>query len=82
MDDKSELGENEKYVSKFNGKKIKTIGQKWSDYQATTFGTNSQPYYVIINSSGKRLTVPQAFDLDVSKYVSFLDKGTTVFNNM
>lgn len=80
VDDKSELGENEKYVSKFNGKKIKTIGQKWSDYQAATFGINSQPYYVIVNSSGKQLTDPQAFDLDVSKYISFLDKGTIAFN--
>jgi len=82
VDDKSKLGENEKYISKFNGKKIKTIGQKWSDYQAATFSTNSQPYYVIINSAGKQLTTPQAFDLNVSKYVAFLDKGTIAFNNM
>ncbi|TBO43600.1 protein-disulfide reductase DsbD family protein [Pedobacter kyonggii] len=82
VDDKSELAENEKYLSKFNGKKIKTIGQKWGDYQAATFGTNSQPYYVIINGSGKQLTAPQAFDLDISKYVTFLDKGVAAFKNM
>lgn len=82
VDDKSDLDEGEKYISKFNGKKIKTIGQKWSDYQAATFGTNSQPYYVIVNSSGKQLAAPKAFDLDVAKYVSFLDKGKSAFNNM
>jgi len=44
VDDKTELSEAEKYVSGFSGKKVNTIGQKWSDFQASRFGTNSQPY--------------------------------------
>ncbi|MFA6945326.1 MAG: cytochrome c biogenesis protein CcdA [Pedobacter sp.] len=43
VDDKTELSEAEKYVSSFSGKKVNTIGQKWSDFQASRFGTNSQP---------------------------------------
>lgn len=81
VDDKTDLPENEQYISKFSGKKIKTIGNKWSDFQASTFGTNSQPYYVIVNNSGNVLVPPQAFNLDVKNYVNFLDSGLSAYQN-
>ena len=81
VDDKTELHEDEKYTSKFNGKKIKTIGQKWSDFQASTFGVNSQPYYVIVDIEGKKLVPSEAFNLDVKNYIDFLDKGKAAFLN-
>ncbi len=81
VDDKTELPKNEQYISKFSAKEIKTLGQKWSDLQASGFGTNSQPYYILVNPEGQLLVPPQAFDLDINKYIQFLDKGTEVFNN-
>ena len=81
VDDKTDLPENEKYISKFSGKKIKTIGNKWSDFQASTFQTNSQPYYVIVNSEGNLLVEPQAFNLDIKNYVNFLDSGLAAYQN-
>ncbi len=78
VDDKTELTESEQYISKFSGKKIRTIGQKWSDFQASTFGTNSQPYYVIVDASGKQLVPAQAFNLDINNYIRFLDSGKLV----
>ncbi|MFM6953455.1 MAG: cytochrome c biogenesis protein CcdA [Sphingobacteriaceae bacterium] len=80
VDDKTELAENEKYTSAFSGKSIKTLGQKWSDFQASTFGTNSQPYYVLVDTDGKQLVAPQAFNLDISNYIRFLDSGKAAFN--
>ncbi len=79
VDDKTELAESEKYASSFSGKNIKTIGQKWSDFQASTFGTNSQPYYVIAGHDGKPLVTPQAFNLDINNYIKFLSSGTLAF---
>ncbi len=79
VDDKSELAEAEKYTSAFSGKKISSIGQKWSDFQASKFGTNSQPYYVIADHEGKALVPPQAFDLDINSYIKFLDSGKIAF---
>ncbi|MBC7912709.1 MAG: thioredoxin family protein [Pyrinomonadaceae bacterium] len=79
VDDKTELPENEKYVSQ-SGKKIKTLGNKWSDLQEKNFLTNSQPYYVIVNPDGKTLVPPQAFNLNVQNYIDFLDSGKAVFN--
>jgi thiol:disulfide interchange protein len=79
VDDKTELEESEKYVSEFSGKKISRIGQKWSDMQASVYGTNSQPYYVIVDADGKTLVPPTAFDLDIRKYADFLKSGTEAF---
>lgn len=81
VDDKTELEADEKYESAFSGRKVKTVGQKWSDFQAVRFGTNSQPYYVIVDAEGKTLTDPTAFDLDIQHYLSFLDKGKAAFLN-
>ena len=78
VDDRTELPEAEQYVSKFSGKKIRTIGQKWSDFQASTFKTNSQPYYVIVDAEGKQLVPAQAFNLDINNYIRFLDSGKLV----
>ncbi|HEX7366380.1 MAG TPA: cytochrome c biogenesis protein CcdA [Pelobium sp.] len=79
VDDKTELPDSEQYVSAFTGKKIKTIGNKWSDLQASKFKTNSQPYYVLLNSDEKILTAPEAFNLDVNNYIQFLDMGIAAF---
>ncbi len=79
VDDKTELAENEKYTAK-SGKKIKYIGQKWSDFQAVRFNTNSQPFYVIVDTVGRELIAPQAFNLDVNNYIEFLESGKTAFS--
>jgi thiol:disulfide interchange protein DsbD len=81
VDDKTELPEQEKYISKFSGKKIKTIGQKWSDFEASTFGANSQPLYVIVDPEGNKLVPQQAFNLDIKNYINFLDSGKAAFRN-
>nr|WP_294896364.1 thioredoxin family protein [uncultured Pedobacter sp.] len=82
VDDKTELPTNEQYVSSLSGKTIKTLGNKWSDLQASTFKTNSQPYYVLLNSDQKVLVKPQAFNLDVKNYINFLDSGLAAYQNM
>ena len=79
VDDKTELEESEKYVSSFSGKRITRIGQKWSDMQASVYGTNSQPYYVIVGDNGKTLVPPTAFDLSIQKYGRFLQSGTEAY---
>jgi len=79
VDDKTELSQEEKYNSAFSGKKISSLGQKWSDFQASKFGTNSQPYYVIADHDGTVLVPPQSFNLDVNNYMKFLESGKIAF---
>jgi len=79
VDEKTELPAAEQTVSKFSGKKIKTIGNKWSDYEATKFNVNSQPYYVIVNAKGEVLVPPQGANYSVKNYIEFLDSGKAAY---
>jgi thiol:disulfide interchange protein DsbD len=75
VDDKKELLENEQYISETTGKKIKTIGNKWSDFQIEKFHANAQPYYVILDAEENRLAEPIGYTPDVEEYKMWLESG-------
>ncbi len=79
VDDKTDLSEAEQYVSDVTGKKIKTIGNKWSDFQTTRYKTNSQPYYVLLDHEGEALFTPKGYDTSIEGYVDFLQSGISEF---
>lgn len=81
VDEKTKLPKEEQYVSETTGKKVKTIGNKWADFQAKRYGTNSQPYYVIINHDEKQLNESAAYDPDIAKYLDWLDRGIKSFEH-
>jgi len=75
VDDKKELPENEQYISETTGKKIKTIGNKWSDFQMKNYHANAQPYYIVLDGEGNRLSEPVGYTPDVEEYKNWLDGG-------
>ncbi|MCK9639998.1 MAG: thioredoxin family protein [Prolixibacteraceae bacterium] len=80
VDDKViEMPKEEWYTNK-NGREVKLLGKKNADIQTSQFGTNSQPYYVILDSDGKLLVSPKAYDLNVENFKKFLDAGSQAFN--
>jgi thiol:disulfide interchange protein DsbD len=79
VDDKKELPENEQYVSETTGKKIKTIGNKWSDLQIKTYKANAQPFYVIVDHKSENLTEPSAYNPDIENYYNWLNSGIKNF---
>jgi thiol:disulfide interchange protein DsbD len=81
VDDKTALPEAEKYISKTTGNKVKTIGNKWSDMQTVRFGTNSQPYYVLLDANENMLNKPTGYDPDIEKFIGFLEEGKKAFAN-
>src|SRR5690606_42149488 len=50
VDEKKELPENEQYSSETTGKKIKTVGNKWSDFQIEKYQANAQHYYIVLDN--------------------------------
>ena len=52
--------------------KIRTVGDKWSLLQRYKFGANAQPFYVIVDSTGKLLAGPYTFDPDPENFLKFL----------
>ena len=80
VDDKEELPVTEQHVSAHTGKKIKTVGNKWSDFEIERYGRNSQPFYVLLDHSERVLTTPRAYDTNIKAYIEFLDQGKKAFS--
>lgn len=77
VDDRTELSPNEQTTAKLGEQEvtIRTIGNKWSFFQASTYGVNSQPYYVLLDNNGKQMTEPTGFNVNVADYLNFLNDG-------
>ena len=79
VDVRTPLPESEQYVSPTTGKKIKTVGNKWSDFQIARYHRNSQPHYVIVDANEKELVPFKAYDPDVQGYVNWLKSGVAAY---
>ncbi len=80
VDDRTRLPEDEWVTSEFDGRVKNTIGSKNLDYQITTFNTNTQPFYVLLDANGNLLNHPRGYNLDIDAYIEFLDTGLDNFN--
>lgn len=86
VDDKNPLSTADQFVSDYSGKKITSIGGKWSDFEASRFGSNSQPFYVLLDSDGNLLKdkggkeiQPSPADYNVESYLKFLESGIAAY---
>ena len=84
VDDKKDLPEAEQIeVNRINGGKrlLKNYGHKWANFQTQFFKTNSQPYYILLNSEGRQvLNEPVGYTPNENDYAKFLEKGLQVFS--
>jgi len=80
VDDKTDIAEEDWVTSTVDGKVKKTIGKKFADLQISKYGTNAQPYYVLLDHQGELLVTPRAYDLDVQAFIKFLDDAIAEFN--
>lgn len=80
VDDKRQL-EHPFTVSE-NGRTIDitTIGEKWSYLQRHKFGTNTQPYYVILNQEGLPMNSAAGYDENSVKFMEWLGSGIARYN--
>ncbi len=75
VDDKTPLAQ--PYYETENGRQllIETVGERWSYLQRHKFGTNQQPFYVILDNSGQPLASAMAYDENVDRFVAWLRGG-------
>ncbi len=60
------------------GKLIRTVGNKWAQFEIEHFNRNSQPWYVLISPDEKILNQPRGFDDgDKDNFLKFLECGLT-----
>ena len=85
VDDKKELPNEEQIlVNRLKGgtRKLRSYGHKWANFQTQFFQTNSQPYYVLLNSDGtKILNQAVGYTPDENEYAQFLECGLEVFKS-
>ena len=75
VDDKANLAQ--PITIEHNGKKrtLNTVGDKWSYLQEVKFNSNSQPYYVVLNSKGELMSGPFVYKEDIQGFIDFLNRG-------
>lgn len=80
VDDKTALKESEN--SKIRpDKKLKYIGQKWSELQTLKYKANAQPFYVLINHKEQNLIAPIGYTPDSDIFYQWLTDGITNFKH-
>jgi len=80
VDDKRKLEADEIVESQLRpGKKLKYIGQKWSEFQTIKYKANSQPFYVLLDYNEENLIDPIAYTPDAEVYYNWLKEGISMF---
>lgn len=81
VDNREQLPLDQQYVSETTGRRIRTVGNKWSDFQITRYQNNSQPYYVLVDHNEAALAAPRGYNTDIPAFVSWLQGGLNAFSN-
>ncbi len=80
VDDKRPLDEEDIVESQLkSGKKLRYIGQKWSEFQTIRYKTNTQPFYVLMGHDEKNLIEPVGYTPDPDVYDVWLETGIENF---
>lgn len=82
VDDKARLPVEKRitYNTKQGSKEIVTIGDQWATFQTENFQKQSQPLYVVIDTSERLVTNPVGYTPDVQKYLDWLRCGKETFD--
>ena len=79
VDDKNiELQESD-YLTDDHGNVIKMLGEKNTYIGLNKYQSNSQPCYFIVDTDGSVLAGPQYYELDIDRYLQFLENGVKAF---
>lgn len=75
VDDKNKLHKEQQYISEVTGKKVRTIGDKWMEFQKNNYKVAAQPLYVIKDKDGNDIGLPIAYTPEVDLYEAWLRMG-------
>lgn len=79
MDERKLLVEFDRTDASYEYKIKKTIGQQNADLQIRKFNNNAQAYYLILGNKEKQSTDPKAYNLNIAKFVTFLEEAKSSF---
>ena len=79
VDLKTKLPEAEQYISETTGRKVRSVGNKWTDFQISRFNRNTQPYYVVLDENENQIGEGYSYDPDPEDFIEWLNEGLTEF---
>lgn len=82
VDDKTSLTKAFEVTENARTRTVSSIGDKWSYLQRVKFGSNAQPFYVMLDTQGKPMNSSYGFDEDPANFVAWLQQGLTKFKEV
>ncbi len=82
VDDKTSLAKAFEVVENGRTRTVSSIGDKWSYLQRVKFGSNAQPFYVMLDTQGKPMNSSYGFDEDPANFIEWLQQGLTKFKDV
>lgn len=79
VDEKRQLPESERYTSVFDGSKVKNVGEKNLDLEATIANSNAQPLYIFTDQNGTIIKNGGGYDPNVDQFIKIM-KGVVEEN--
>ena len=75
VDDKATIAQPMQVTENGRTVLLATVGDKWSYLQRYKFGANAQPFYVVVDATGKVRNTSFSFTEDPEKFVTYLEKS-------
>ena len=79
-DSREELPKEEQHISA-SGRRIRTVGNKWSDFQIIRYDIIAAPYYVLMDHEEKNLNDPVDYTPNIQVYEAWLQDGINHFKS-
>jgi hypothetical protein len=73
-DDHTKLPKEEQYESDVINGKVRTVGDKWYEFQKAKFNAVSQPYYIKLDTEGEPIDKGVGYTRDIDTYKNWLMK--------
>jgi len=80
VDEKTKLAEPMEVTDGDQPRKLRTVGDKWSYLQASKFGANAQPFYVLLDNEGQPLAKSYSYNEDIPAYIGWLNDGLSAYS--
>ncbi|MDR0686343.1 MAG: thioredoxin family protein [Dysgonamonadaceae bacterium] len=81
VDDKTPLPDIIAVTESGKLRKLRTVGDRWSYLQRLKFGTNAQPFYVLLDNAGIPVAPSRAYSKDIDNYINYLLNGLAEYKN-
>lgn len=80
VDDRKPL--EQPFTSVADGKKKRTVGNQWADFQVVNFEQNSQPLYIMVTPDEQVVTHPRGYQEGIPGYIEYLDCGLKKYEEL